>query len=67
MCIRDRKSAAASTSAVLALSFEEKALLAATAKKPAAKIPGDSIKSLPMGNPRMTISGQRHRKKPPNL
>ena len=44
-----KKSAAVSTGAALALSFEEKALLAATAKKPAAKIPGGSIKGLPMG------------------
>jgi hypothetical protein len=44
-----KKSAAVSTGAALALSFEEKALLAATAQKPAAKIPGGSIKGLPMG------------------
>ena len=62
-----KKTAAASTGAALTLSFEEKALLAVTAKKPAAKIPGDSIKGLPMERRRMTISGQRHRKKPPNL
>ncbi len=44
-----KKSAAASTGAALALSFEEKALLAATGKKPAVKVPGGSIKGLPMG------------------
>jgi hypothetical protein len=44
-----KKSAAASTGAALALSFEEKALLAATGKKPAARVPGGSIKGLPMG------------------
>ena len=44
-----KKSAAASTGAALGLSFEEKALLAATGKKPAAKVPGGSIKGLPMG------------------
>ena len=44
-----KKSAAASTGAALALSFEEKALLAAISKKPAANVPGGSIKGLPMG------------------
>ncbi len=44
-----KKTAAASTGAVLALSFEEKALLAAIAKKPAARVPEGSIKGLPMG------------------
>ncbi|TKJ33807.1 MAG: hypothetical protein CEE38_19475 [Planctomycetes bacterium B3_Pla] len=44
-----KKSLAASPAAALALSFEEKALLAATAKKPAAKMPGGSVKGLPMG------------------
>ena len=44
-----KKTAAVSTGAALALSFEEKALLAAIAKKPAARVPGGSIKGLPMG------------------
>ncbi len=44
-----KKSAAVSTGAALALSFEEKALLAARAKKPAASVSGGSIKGLPMG------------------
>ncbi len=44
-----KKTAVVSTGAALALSFEEKALLAAITKKPAAKIPGGSIKGLPMG------------------
>ena len=44
-----KKTAFASTGASLALSFEEKALLAALTKKPAAKIPGGSIEGLPMG------------------
>ncbi len=44
-----KKSAAVSTGAALALSFEEKALLAAIGKKPAAEAPGGSIKGLPMG------------------
>lgn len=44
-----KKSLVASPAAALALSFEEKALLAATAKKPAATMPGGSIKGLPMG------------------
>jgi len=43
-----KKTAAASTGAALALSFEEKALLAAIVKKPAARVPGGSIKGLPM-------------------
>ncbi len=44
-----KKTTAVSTGAALALSFEEKALLAAIAKKPAARKPEDSIKGLPMG------------------
>ncbi len=44
-----KKTAAASAGATLALSFEEKALLAAIVKKPAARLPGGSIKGLPMG------------------
>ena len=44
-----KKSLAASPAVALALSFEEKALLAATAKKPAATMPGGSVKDLPMG------------------
>jgi len=44
-----KKTAAVSTGAALALSFEEKALLAAITKKPAARVPGGSIKGLPMG------------------
>ena len=44
-----KKSAALSTGAALALSFEEKALLAAMTNKPAPRMPGGSIKSLPMG------------------
>ena len=44
-----KKSAALSTGAGLALSFEEKALLAAMTNKPAPKMPGGSIKGLPMG------------------
>ncbi len=44
-----KKTAAASTGAALALSFEEKALLAAIAKKPAVRVPEGSIKGLPMG------------------
>ena len=35
--------------AALALSFEEKALLASTTKKPAAVMPGGSAKGLPVG------------------
>ncbi len=44
-----KKSAALSTGAALALSFEEKALLAAMTNKPAPRMPGGSIKGLPMG------------------
>jgi hypothetical protein len=44
-----KKSAAVSTGAALALSFEEKALLAAMTNKPAPKMPRGSIKGLPMG------------------
>jgi hypothetical protein len=44
-----KKSAAASTGAALALSFEEKALLAAISHKPAGRASGVSIKGLPMG------------------
>ncbi len=44
-----KKTAAVSTGAALALSFEEKALLAAIVKKPAVRVPGGSIKGLPMG------------------
>jgi hypothetical protein len=44
-----KKTAVASTGAVLALSFEEKALLAASTKKPAPRMPGGSVKGLPMG------------------
>jgi hypothetical protein len=44
-----KKSAAVSTGAALALSFEEKALLAAISNKPAPRTPGSSIKGLPMG------------------
>ena len=44
-----KKSAAVSTGAALALSFEEKALLGAISNKPAPKIPRGSIKGLPMG------------------
>ena len=44
-----KKSAAVSTGAALALSFEEKALLAAMKNKPAPRMPGGSIKGLPMG------------------
>ena len=44
-----KKSAALSTGAALALSFEEKALLAAMTNKPAPRMPGSSIKGLPMG------------------
>ena len=44
-----KKSAAVSTGAALTLSFEEKALLAAMVKKPAVKVPGASVKGLPMG------------------
>ena len=44
-----KKSAALSTGAALALSFEEQALLAAISNKPAPRTPGSSIKGLPMG------------------
>jgi len=44
-----KKSAAVSTGAAIALSFEEKALLAAMTNKPAPRTPGGSIKGLPMG------------------
>jgi hypothetical protein len=44
-----KKSAAVSTGAAIGLSFEEKALLAATARKPAATVTGGSVKGLPMG------------------
>ncbi len=44
-----KKSAAVSTGAALALSFEEKALFAAMTNKPAPRTPRDSIKGLPMG------------------
>jgi len=44
-----KKSAAVSTGAALALSFEEKALLAAMSNKPAPKMPRGSIKGVPMG------------------
>ena len=44
-----KKSAAVSTGAALALSFEEKALLAAMTNKPAPGMPGGSIKGLPTG------------------
>jgi len=44
-----KKTTAVSTGAALALSFEEKALLAAIGKKPAARVPEGSIKGLPMG------------------
>jgi hypothetical protein len=44
-----KKSAAISTGAAIALSFEEKALLTAMTNKPAPRMPGGSIKGLPMG------------------
>lgn len=44
-----KKTAALSTGGALALSFEEKALLAAMTNKPAPRMPGGSIKGLPMG------------------
>ena len=44
-----KKSAALSTGAALALSFEEKALLGAISNKPAPRMPRGSIKGLPMG------------------
>jgi len=43
------KKSIAAPAAALALSFEEEALLAAAAKKPAAGMPGGSIKELPVG------------------
>jgi len=43
------KKSIAAPAAALALSFEEEALLAAAAKKPAAGMPGGSIKGLPVG------------------
>lgn len=44
-----KKSAAISAGAAIASSFEEKALLAAKTNKPAPRMPGSSIKDLPMG------------------
>ena len=44
-----KKSIVASTGAALGMSFEEKALLASTTKKPAPAAPTGSAKSLPMG------------------
>jgi hypothetical protein len=44
-----KKSVIASPAAALALSFEEKALLGATSRKPAAVVPGGSAKGIPMG------------------
>ena len=44
-----KKSVIAPAATALALSFEERALLAATARKPAAAVPGGSIKGLPLG------------------
>ncbi|MDT8302278.1 MAG: twin-arginine translocation signal domain-containing protein [Sedimentisphaerales bacterium] len=44
-----KKSAAISAGAAIASSFEEKALLAAMTNKPAPRMPGSSIKGLPMG------------------
>ena len=44
-----KKSVIASPAAVLALSLEEKALLAAPSRKPAARVPGGSAKGMPMG------------------
>ncbi|MFH1718915.1 MAG: hypothetical protein ABIF19_16285 [Planctomycetota bacterium] len=44
-----KKSLFVPPAAALGLSFEEKALLGATARKPAATMPGDSAKGLPMG------------------
>jgi hypothetical protein len=44
-----KKSFIVPSTAALALSLEEKALLAATARKPAAAMPGDSIRGLPTG------------------
>ncbi len=44
-----KKSVIASPAAALALSLEEKALLAANSRKPAAVVPGGSAKGMPMG------------------
>jgi len=44
-----KKSVIASPAAALALSLEEKALLGASARKPAAVVPGGSAKGMPMG------------------
>ncbi|UCF15279.1 MAG: hypothetical protein JSW59_17880 [Phycisphaerales bacterium] len=44
-----KKSVIASPAAALALSLEEKALLGATSRKPAAVVPGGSAKGMPMG------------------
>ena len=44
-----KKSVIASPAAALALSLEEKALLAAPSRKPAARVPGSSAKGMPMG------------------
>ncbi len=44
-----KKSVIASPVAALALSLEEKALLGATSRKPAAIVPGASAKGMPMG------------------
>ena len=44
-----KKSVIASPAAALALSLEEKALLGATSRKPAARVPAGSAKGMPMG------------------
>ena len=44
-----KKSVIVSPAAALALSLEEKALLGATSRKPAATVPGGSAKGMPMG------------------
>ena len=44
-----KKSVIASPAAALALSLEEKALLGATSRRPAAAVPGGSAKRMPMG------------------
>ena len=44
-----KKSVIASPAAALALSLEEKALLGASSRKPAATVPGGSAKGMPMG------------------
>ena len=44
-----KKSVIASPAAALALSLEEKALLGATSRRPAAGVPGGSAKGMPMG------------------